>query len=190
MSGKDVTRAMADWVRRWSKPNLCRGLITDTLQGVEEMKYNVRHLYNFQYVPALDGGIVKSDTVEPFPLKKDLLAALSSFEHNQSIRRIFRTRPHDSVIDTVDPHLFPFSSGKTGSLRYGRIPPQDCIARCGDGETTKMPSGEECVLDGRATYKNDMAWSRRFQWLTFDVAFDWNAEGRSRWASSFEDEVL
>ena len=84
------------------------------------------------------------------------------------------------VVHVVDPHLFPFAWEKTRTLRQGELIMSDCISRCGEGETAKMPSQRDCVQDDPAKYPNDLAWSRRFQYLPFDVKFDKRGDGGSR----------
>ncbi len=48
----------------------------------------------------------------------------------------------------------------------------DCIPRCGEGQLAKMPPEDECKEPDHGRCHNDMAFSRRFQWLPFDVVFD------------------
>lgn len=80
----------------------------------------------------------------------------------------------------VDPSLFPFVFEKTKVLRYGPMALSDCIMRCGEGEAVKMPpEGDTCQTDP-IKYPNDMAWSRHFQWLPFDVKFEDSGQGASR----------
>lgn len=43
-----------------------------------------------------------------------------------------------------------------------------------------MPSQGDCIEKDPAKYPSDMAWSRRFQYLPFDVKFDNKGQGGSR----------
>lgn len=86
----------------------------------------------------------------------------------------------DVVVDVVDPYLFPFAWARTRTLGRGDLTLSECISRSGEGETVKMPSKEDCVQKDPAKYPSDMAWSRRFQYLPFDVKFDDRGEGGSR----------
>jgi len=93
--------------------------------------------------------------------------------------------PPEQVVDIVDPYLFPYAWDKTKTLRGGQhVSISDCISRCGDGEPVKMPREGDCVQDTPWKYRNDMAWSRRFQWLPFDVDFEDRGQGPSRYAIS------
>lgn len=84
------------------------------------------------------------------------------------------------VVHVVDPYLFPFAWERTRTLRQDELILSDCISRCGEGETAKMPSQEDCEQKDPAKYPNDMAWSCRFQFLPFDVKFDRRGEGGSQ----------
>ena len=87
----------------------------------------------------------------------------------------------DSIIDVVDPNLFPFVFGMTKTLRSpAYILPVNCITRTGEGEPVKMPREGDTKQEERGKYPNDMAWSRRFQWLPFDVTWENGGNGRSR----------
>lgn len=86
----------------------------------------------------------------------------------------------DVVVDVVDPYLFPFTWAQTRTLRDGGVNLSDCISRCGEGDTVRMPSQEECVQRDPAKYPSNMAWSRQFQYLPFEVKFDDEGEGGSR----------
>ena len=99
-----------------------------------------------------------------------------------SIRRHTNALPNsdDVIVDVVDPYHFPFVWARTRTLRQGELALSDCISRCGEGEEVKMPSPGECVQHDPAKYPNDMSWSRRFQFLPFDVKFDNKGEGGSR----------
>ena len=101
-----------------------------------------------------------------FTLKKDLAG---------------RNVQSGTVRDIVDPSLFPFVFEKTKVLRYGPTALPDCIVRCGEGQAVPSPpEGDTCQSDA-IKYPNDKAWSRRFQWLPFDVKFENNGQGASRY---------
>ena len=143
------------------------------------MKYNVQDFYTSCFVPAIDGGVLKSDDYVPLDVKHSL---------SSSVRHIEQAAVHSSnqplfhpVMDIVDPFLFPLSFERTRMIREGTIAPQDCISRCGQGGTVrKLPSEEDCIQKDRRKYPNDMAWSRRFQWLPFDIKFADQGKGASR----------
>ena len=144
------------------------------------MKYNVQNLYNSHFIPTIDGGVLKSDNCIPLEVKQKLLSSTKRLD--QAAMHKSKETLIDLVMDIVDPFLFPLSFERTRMLRFETIAPQDCIRRYGDGETVRViPSHEECVQKDRSKYPNDMAWSRRFQWLPFDIKFAAGGEGASWW---------
>ena len=88
-----------------------------------------------------------------------------------------------TVRDIVDPSLFPFVFEKTKVLRYGATALSDCILRCGEGQAVPSPPEGDTRQSDPIKYPNDKAWSRRFQWLPFDVHFEHNGQGASRYVS-------
>ena len=84
------------------------------------------------------------------------------------------------LVDVVDPYLFSFVFDKTRTLRQGDCNLSDCTQRAGEGEWVKKPSEADCVQTDPAKYANEMAWSRNFQYLPFDVQFSNSGEGNCR----------
>ena len=123
----------------------------------------------------MDGGVIKSDDSVNSSTKKALVEAVIALERDGS-----RHNSDDTTVDVVDPFLFAFSFNKTRTLRRGTVTLQECIARSGQGETVKMPSADDCVQKDQAKYPNDMAWSRHYQWLPFEVTFEKRGDGASR----------
>ena len=133
---------------------------------------NYTHDYiNTAVIPALDGGVIKSDSCV------DTATNLGLQEAAAVLRKCGRC--HECEVNIVDPYLFPSAWEKTPFLRKGSIRPIDCVARCGDGEVAKMPPEDDCKEPDHGRYRNDMAYSRRFQWLPFDVVFGNGGLGRS-----------
>ena len=158
MTGYDVTRSMADWC-------------------AEEVKYYVQDFISTRIIPALDGGVIKSNDCIDLALRKDLQSATAALRKHSS----------EQVVDLIDPYLYPYAWMRTRTLGRGSVALADSVSRCGEGDPVKFPPQGDCVQDGRSTYPNDMAWSRRFQWLPFDVTFEGRGEGPSRYAG-LEDE--
>ena len=150
--------------------------ISDSSQCAEEVKYYVHDFVDSRIIPAIDGGVVKSDSIVDRSLQNELRMAASALRKD-----VAESRGISGVVkDIVDPSLFPFIFEKTKVLRYGPTALSDAILRCGEGEAVKMPpEGDACQSDP-VKYPNDMAWSRRFQWLPFDVKFADSGQGASR----------
>ena len=90
------------------------------------------------------------------------------------------TEYHDKTSIVVDPFLFPFSWEKTRTLHYEALTLSDCLERSGEGKLARQPNKEECSEEEGPRYPNEQAWSRRFQYLPFDVKFDNKGEGGSQ----------
>ena len=157
MSGKDITRSMADWC-------------------VEEVKYHASEYVHSKIVPAIDGGVVKSDIIVPGILRKELKRTIASLQrtHRQT------NRTYD-VLDVVDSFLYPFDWERTRTLRSeAPLTLSDCVRRIGQGQLSNQPAEGECGVDGPNKYPNEMAFSRRFQYLPFEVTFGDRGEGGSQ----------
>lgn len=176
LSGRDITRSMVDWVS--FQNHICQVLrFLKPVQCAEEVKYYVSDFAASRIIRAIDGGITKSDDcVDPL-LQKELRKAASALRG----KKAGAESPTSQVKDVVDPSLFPFAFEKTKVLRYGPTALSDCILRCGEGEAVKMPPEGDGRQSDPIKYPNDMAWSRRFQWLPFDVQFKDGGQGASRY---------
>ena len=151
---------------------------THIMQCVEEVKYYVQAFYGTGIVPAIDGGVVKSDVLVPGILLHAIQKAAAALR-----RDYFKeSTSEDGIVSNVlDPHLFAFSWERTRFIKYGRpMTLSDCLDRCGDGALLWQPPEDHCVEKARYRYPNNMAWSRRFQWLPFDVDFDGQGGGGCR----------
>ena len=90
------------------------------------------------------------------------------------------TKYHGGTSIVVDPFFFPFSWEKTRTLHYEALTLSDCVERRGEGKLARQPSEEECSEMEGPRYPNEQAWSRRFQYLPFDVKFDNRGEDGSQ----------
>lgn len=150
----------------------CR-IIANFSQFVDEVKYCVEDFQRDGIIPAIDEGVVKSDCrISPI-LQSGLQNEIACLRKDTCMQF--------GSVDVVDLYFFPFTWARTRTLRDGALNLSDCIRRCGEGETVKMPSQGECVQADPAKYPNDMAWSRRFRCLLFDVKFDERGEEESPW---------
>ena len=142
---------------------------------MEEVKQYTLENSLSSIVPAIDGGVVKSD-IQIQPYDHESL--------QRAVRSIGILKPkatsNDVAVDIVDPCLFPFAFEKTKTLRRGSLSISDCVRRSGEGELAKMPSEGDCKETDPAKYPNDISWSRRFQYLPFDVRFSDRGDGSCR----------
>ncbi|KAL8904481.1 MAG: hypothetical protein Q9207_003245 [Kuettlingeria erythrocarpa] len=149
LTGHDVTRSMVEWC-------------------IEEVKYYVHDYAESHSVPAIDGGVLKSDHCIPTSTRLGLLHAVAAIKDQGGAEH---AQVNAGARDLIDPYLFAYTWESSRTLRQGSVSRTDCITRCGDGEKVKMPPKDDCRQDNFGRYRNDMAWSRRYQWLPFDVRF-------------------
>ncbi len=110
-------------------------------------------------------------------MNSDLKRATSALRRNSTNE----TGSQEPIVDLVDPYLFPYVFGKTKTLRNSiYVPPKDSISRTGDGEAVKMPREGDTKQEQRGKYPNDVAWSRRFQWLPFDITWENRGDDEAR----------
>ena len=144
---------------------------------MEEVQYYTHEYVDSTIIPALDGGVIKSDSSVDEVTHAGLMEAAAALRQREG----FSKSSQVGEVDIVDPFLFPFAWETTYLLQNGWVPPSDCIVRCGDGAVAKMPPEEDCKEPDHGRYRNDMTYSRRFQWLPFDVKFDHSGSGASRY---------
>ena len=150
----DATRAMADYC-------------------MDEVRYYVQSNHHKNAVPAIDGGVIKSDESIDSIVKQGLLRAMDELKSDYRCQGL--SAKGRQVADIVDPYLFPFAWDQTRTLRRGSIAPLDCITKCGEGTKVRAPAAEQCEEKEFLNYRNEKAWSNNYQWLPFDLTFDsWN----------------
>jgi len=132
-------------------------------------------------VPAVDGGVVKSDTRVFGIFLRDVERTSAALRRESS--RNFSKR-HMVISNVVDPFLCPFSWEAAKFIPYDyAIRLSDCLQRCGEGDSIRLrqPKDEQCREKELYRYPNDQAFSKRFQWLPFEVDFDSRGEGGPRY---------
>ena len=124
---------------------------------IEELRYKAKLFEDIGAVVVYTGHVVKSDSVVPESLKLELQAAVAELEDVPDKRKDWHPGSNGKVLDLVHPSLYPLVYGRTRVLETGTTSLEDCIARCGEGKTTQIPSHEEVDEEG--------IYSRNFQWL-------------------------
>lgn len=145
------------------------------------MKSYAQLFYASAMVPAVDGGVVKSDTRVPGMFLHDVQRTLAALR-GDLFQMVSKRR---SVIsNVVDPFLCPFSWEAAKFIPYGwAMPLSDCLQRYGEGSSIRLrqPKDEQCREKEFYRYRNDQAFSKRFQWLPFEIEFDDRGEGGPRY---------
>ena len=120
--------------------------------------------------------VVKSDTAVSSELKESLQEAVNKFEAGVPEKlKDWHPGSDGKVWDLVHPSLFPLIYGHSRVLENGEMTTlDDCIQRCGQGGTAKVPPAEE-TEDEKFYYSSFSIdhdyppFSRNFQWLPCEV---------------------
>lgn len=68
--------------------------------------------------------------------------------------------------------MYPFVHGKTWILPTGTVGLNDCVQRCGEGQTIVLPEHAEYLGPQQGGYpprgSPDNRWSHKYQWLPAD----------------------
>ena len=147
MPQKDISVPMMDWV-------------------IEELRYKAKLLEDIGAVIVYTGHVVKSDSAIPESLKLELQAAVAELEDVPDKYKDWHPESNGKVLDLVHPSLYPLVYGHTRVLETGRTSLEDCIARCGEGQTPPFPPVEEATQFQDSYYHMVInPYSRVFQWL-------------------------
>ncbi|KAF8802211.1 hypothetical protein BYT27DRAFT_7235520 [Phlegmacium glaucopus] len=162
MPGRDISRPMMDWV-------------------IGELRYKAKLHEDIGAATVYTGHVVKSDSVVPESLKLELQAAVAELEDVPDKHKDWHPGSDGKVLDLVHPSLHPLVYGRTKVLETGRTSLEDCIARCGEGQTTQIPPETETVAtDLIPVWEYSRAvgspYSRNFQWLpcTVDISGEYS----------------
>ena len=149
MPRKDISGPMMDWV-------------------FEELRYKAKLFEDIGAVSIYTGHVVKSDSVIPESLKHELQAAVAQLENVPDKHKDWHPGSNGKVLDLVHPSLYPLVYGRTRVLETGTTSLEECIARCGEGQTTQIPSEDETTQKANIAYSYGYvlnSYSRKFQWL-------------------------
>jgi Protein of unknown function (DUF4246) len=151
MPRKDISGPMMNWV-------------------IEELRYKAKLFEDIGAVIVYTGHVVKSDSVVPESLKLELQAAVAELEDVSDNHKDWHPGSNRKVLDLVHPSLYSLAYGRTRVLETGTTSLEDCIARCGEGQTTQIPPKKEVTIEDayprgvlRPVVLN--SYSRNFQWL-------------------------
>jgi hypothetical protein len=137
---------------------------------IDELRYKSKIFLQTGIVVAYDVGITKSDIAIPSSLRDALCAAAAPLEDVPEVYRDWHPGSNEMVLDLVHPSLFPVVYGRTRILPDSVLNLDDCVKRCGEGDTLSVPLPKKTKLQ-----TSDMAadlYSRKFQWLPCEVIFE------------------
>lgn len=101
-------------------------------------------------------GVFKSDTIISNDLREALIKSVVPLENVPDRAKDWHPWSGEQVLDLVHPSMYPLVYGQSKILIEEVVGLDDCISRCGDGETLSIPSIETDHPD---------YWSSKFQWL-------------------------
>lgn len=140
-------------------------------QCVRETQERAVQFQDSRFIPAVDHGVCKSDTILSSAIKTSLQASIERLERGN---KNDSTKWSDTVqTSIVDPSLYPFYFGRTRFLVSAMSQIEDSIRLCGKGRSRSLLQEEESgLLMGKDCYAINNAWSTKFQWLPCDIEFD------------------
>ena len=131
----------------------------------DELRYKAKIHEDTGAVVVYTGHIVKSETIVPESLKLELQAAVAALEDVPDWHKDWHPGSNGTVLDLVHPSLYPLVFGRTRVLETGNTSLEDCIARCGEGQVTQIPSKEEIIIKKDNRLMIEGLYSQNFQWL-------------------------
>ena len=130
---------------------------------IEELRHKTKSFEATGIVSAYDAGVVKSDSAVPEDLKEELRNAVKPLENVHPAEKDWHPGSDEKVLDLVHPSLFPLVYGLSRYLPDSVVGLDDCIDRCGDGDTLSIIEEDvELINFGNA-------FSQKFQWLPCHV---------------------
>lgn len=135
------------------------------------------------FVPALSANSVvyKSDSLISRTLQEELKAAVSLLENVPDREKDWASQSDCTVLELVDPALFPLIYGRTRLKIDGRVALEDVVPFCGEGAVVPLPLGTDLTYR-RHNYREcrDVygGYSKRFQLLPCDLAVDKDGEAK------------
>ncbi|KAI1204944.1 uncharacterized protein F4807DRAFT_300951 [Annulohypoxylon truncatum] len=136
---------------------------------IEELRVKAKQAKVTGIVDVMDAdmAVAKSDIIIPSSLAEALKASVKSLEDVPEVKKNWQPKSDQTVLNLVDPSLFPVVYGTTRVLPYGHIPLHNCTSSAGEGETT-MP------FTRRLGTTPPSRWASH-QWLPTDI--NWSEAG-------------
>lgn len=144
---------------------------------IDELRWKSKAFKKRGFVTAYDGDVVKSDTIIPDALKLELRAAAAPLEKIPVAKRDWHPGSNKTVLNLVHPSLYPVVYGMTRILKDSLLNLDDCVDRCGEGDTLPVPpkGSADVPAEQRRRWGRNIIqdpFSRKFQWMPCDVEFD------------------
>ncbi|KAF8885779.1 hypothetical protein BD779DRAFT_658321 [Infundibulicybe gibba] len=147
----EITSGMAEWC-------------------IEELRYKAKNFQRTGAISVYTGDVVKSDTIVPEVLRHALKTAVAPLEDIPESLQDWRPGSNGTILDLVDPSLYPVTYGRTQILADGLTTLDDFIDQCGNGRVLDVPSGLGPIAIPLNTATDVLSlFSSKFQWLPCEV---------------------
>ncbi|KAI1091930.1 hypothetical protein F5B19DRAFT_502834 [Rostrohypoxylon terebratum] len=123
----------------------CEGLLGDVFFSkdmfefcIEELRVKAIQAKTTGIVDVLDAeaAVAKSDSIVPTSLAEALKANAKPLEDFHTATTAWKSKPDKTVLNLIDPSIFPLKFSKTKALPYGYVPLHHCASVAGKGEYT------------------------------------------------------
>ncbi|KAI1443891.1 hypothetical protein F5Y02DRAFT_419591 [Annulohypoxylon stygium] len=111
------------------------------------------------------GAVAKSDKIVPASLAEALKANIKSLEDFHLTSEDWKSKSDKTVLNLVDPSLYPVVYGTTRALPHGYVPLQHCASVTGQGKLTQE------YLAERISYHYPDQRYGSYQWLPSDITW-------------------
>lgn len=137
---------------------------------IEELKFKARDFEKTGFISVYHG-ILKSDSLIHGNLRTALQIAVEPLEDVPPRQKDWHPGSDEQVLDLVHPSLYPLIYGRSRVLKFGSTSLDDCIKRCGEGETITLSEDERQALIDRSSVPSleRKEYSTNFQWLPCEV---------------------
>jgi hypothetical protein len=131
---------------------------------IDELRYKAKIFRETAAVSIYNGDVVKSDIAVSDSLKSALREAVIPLEDLPVREKDWHPASDEKVLDLVHPSLFPLVYGRSRILPDSLVGLDDCIQRCGEGDTVPVPSDKDTNHQ-----EEPGSYSKKFQWLPCEV---------------------
>ena len=135
---------------------------------IAELQHKADQFRNSGFVVVYDADVVKSDSAVSPELRSALRKAVALLEDVPDADKDWHPGSEEQVLDLVHPSLFPLVYGRSRVLPRERLGLDDVTRACGKGVRTAWIPAKFST--------DDRIYSRKFQWLPCEVAFEGDEE--------------
>ncbi|KAJ3513544.1 hypothetical protein NMY22_g15008 [Coprinellus aureogranulatus] len=136
---------------------------------IQELRHKTKGIYKDASTPIVvyNGNVLKADATVSEATKLALQDAVKPLENVRDLESEGGDNTPGTVLNVVDPSLYPLVNGKTRVLKAGAkvVGVEDCVKRCGEGDA--VATHDEDLDENESSDWQPI--SLKFQWLPCDV---------------------